>query len=371
MSVDHNLPLARSEFTNHLYHFMNPLIFEGFNSIYSDAQELCEKNKKKNETLKYFQIFLKQIPGWNATVLDRETERIKKECPFIMKIVTAIFTSYVKILSSIRIRGKNSNIKIKIPMCDLFIHSVYINSAKVIFYEPKLFKDNVDQQTRSDNAKRVNCIIEHAIDETISSLIPIENILQEYIGNIYDDEKVENDIDSKDSDSNSETTEDSEIESEKIISFGNRLSSQQDPFNKSKEIRLTGEGDIDSETTSDVDNEEDVDSNSDVDNEEDVDSTSDVDNEEDVDSVGEEILAETTPQNPPAQQYLPAPQNPPAPQYLPAPQNPPAPQYLPVPQNPPAQQYPPAPPAQQYPPAPPAQQYITGHKARQQYPRFF
>jgi hypothetical protein len=360
---------------------MNPLIFEGFNSIYSDAQELCEKNKKKNETLKYFQIFLKQIPGWNATVLDRETERIKKECPFIMKIVTAIFTSYVKILSSIRIRGKNSNIKIKIPMCDLFIHSVYINSAKVVFYEPKLFKDNVDQQTRSDNAKRVNCIIERAIDETISSLIPIENILQEYIGNIYDDEKVENDIDSKESDSNSETTEDSETESEKIISFGNRLSSQQDPFNNSKEIRLTGEGDIDSETTGDVDNEEDVDSTGDVDNEEDVDSTGDVDNEEDVtgdvDSVDKETLAETTQQNPPVlhvPQYPPVthvPQYPQVPQYLPTP---PAQQYTPTP---PAQQYPPAPPAQQYPPAPPAQQYppaqpyITGHKARQQYPRFF
>ena len=190
-SIDQNLPLARYEYTNHLNHFLVPLIYKGFTSIYDDAKELCVKNEKENETLMYFQTFLKRIPHWNATILEKESDRIKQDCPFLMKIVTAIFTSYVKILSSVRIKGENSNIKIKIPMCDVFIHSVYINSAKVLFYKPELFKTNVDTFTKRKNSEEIEEIITFAINESLCNSIPIENILQEYIGNIYEDEEIE------------------------------------------------------------------------------------------------------------------------------------------------------------------------------------
>lgn len=187
-----NVPIAREEFTNHLDHYLVPLITQGFNSMYLDAYELCKKHQRENETIKQFQIFLKRIPDWNSSILEKETERIKGECEFIMKIVTAIFTSYVQILSSIRLREKNSNIKIKIPMCDVFIHKIYINSAEQIFKEPKLFKINVSPDIRAKNKDRIKEIIEKAIDTAISSSLPLENILQEYIGNIYEDEEVEN-----------------------------------------------------------------------------------------------------------------------------------------------------------------------------------
>lgn len=265
--INQNLPLARYEFTRHLHHFLVPLIFKGFTTIYEDSKELCIKIKKENETLKHFQLFLKRIPQWNATILDNETERIKNECPFIMKIVTAIFMSYVKILSSIRIRGKNSNIQIKIPMCDIFIHSVYINSAKNIFLKPQLFKDNIDPFLRVSNAEEINEIIKNAIDETLSSLIPIESILQEYIGNIYEDEGIENEeeenqeeeneeqslpeekheiIEYQDSenentdddlDENSDSDSDNE-DSDKIISIGNKVPQTEEPFERDENVKI-------------------------------------------------------------------------------------------------------------------------------------
>lgn len=249
--IDQNLPLARHEFTNHLNHFLVPLIHRGFTSIYEDAKNICEKNNRENETLKYFQIFVKRIPNWNATILDNETKRINQECDFIMKIVTAIFTSYVKILSSVRIKGNNSNIKIKIPMCDVFIHSVYKNSAKVLFYKPWLFKDNVDNLTRKENAEEIDEIIVNAIEETLTSLIPIENILQEYIGNIYDDDNVENEeIESEEEQSEDgqsvyceeeeepegyyeEENEPEEYKEEtKVVNFGNSVPNDQNVFEK-------------------------------------------------------------------------------------------------------------------------------------------
>lgn len=188
-SSDSSIMVARQEFTNHLYHYLIPLIHEGFVEMYGRAKTLCgEDSERKRFVLKEFQLEMKKIPNWNASVLEAHTERIKSRCNFIMKIVTVIFTSYVKILSSARIRGRNKNIKIKIPMQDIFIHSVYTNCAKLVFKEPHLFKDDIPHAQKYENRRRVEIMFREAIQTSLNSFIPLENILHEYIGNLYDEE---------------------------------------------------------------------------------------------------------------------------------------------------------------------------------------
>ena len=126
---------ARDEYIDQLKSIITPLLIQGFNSIYQDALEISQ-NKK---VLYKFQELLKEIPNWNQTILQAESKRVKQKCNYIMDIVTAIFVSNVKILASIRLKGNDDNIRVKIPTSDIFIHSIYIESAQQIFYDPYLF----------------------------------------------------------------------------------------------------------------------------------------------------------------------------------------------------------------------------------------
>ena len=112
---------ARDEYIDQLKSIITPLLIQGFNSIYEDALEF---SRGKNILYK-FQELLKEIPNWNQTILQAESKRIKQKCGYIMDIVTAIFVSNVKILASIRLKGKNENIRVKIPTRDIFIHSIF------------------------------------------------------------------------------------------------------------------------------------------------------------------------------------------------------------------------------------------------------
>ena len=129
------LVAARDEYIEQLKCILIPLLTQGFNSIYQDALKISEDKK----TIDKFQELLKQIPQWNQTILQEESKRIKKKCPYIMDIVTAIFVTNVKILASVRLKGSKEDIRVKIPTSDIFVHGIYIESAQQIFYDPFLF----------------------------------------------------------------------------------------------------------------------------------------------------------------------------------------------------------------------------------------
>jgi len=196
------LVAARDEYIEQLKSIMCPLIIQGVNSIYQDAVKV---RQGKGGIIYQFQQFLKDILTWNQTILQEEAKRIKRKCPYIMDIVTAIFVSNVKILASIRLKGNNDNIKVKIPTCEIFIHSVYIECAQQIFYDPKLFyHKNGDLNQIQRNKKYVREIIYDAIDESIRKMMPFDHILQEYLKNALDDNAEYTDSDDSDEESEPE-----------------------------------------------------------------------------------------------------------------------------------------------------------------------
>ena len=146
------LVAARDEYIEQLKCVVTPLVIQGINSIYEDAVKI-QKEKKENGIIWTFQQFLKDVVTWNQTILQEESKRIKRKCPYIMDIVTAIFVSNVKILASIRLNGNSDNIKVKIPTCELFVHSVYIESAQQVFYDPMLFYHKNDPNQIQKNKR--------------------------------------------------------------------------------------------------------------------------------------------------------------------------------------------------------------------------
>jgi hypothetical protein len=191
------LVAARDEYIEQLKSIIAPLIIQGVNSIYQDALKVSQGRN----IIMTFQQFLKDIITWNQTILQEESKRIKTKCPYIMDIVTAIFVSNVKILASIRLKGDNENIKVKIPSCEIFVHSVYIETAQQIFYDPMLFyhrNGNFNQIQK--NKKYVREIIDTSIEESIRKMMPFAHILEEYLKNALDDNA------EYDSDSSSDTS---------------------------------------------------------------------------------------------------------------------------------------------------------------------
>jgi hypothetical protein len=222
------LVTARDEYIEQLKCIVVPLLIQGFNSIYSDALRLS--NNKK--TIYKFQELLKEIPQWNQTILQEESKRIKKKCTYIMDIVTAIFVSNVKILASVRLKGNNDNIRVKIPTSDIFIHSIYIEAAQHIFYDPFLFYHRSSNRSIQECKEQVKNIIRFSVDETIRQMLPFDDILQEYLANALNEDADRSDIESEeDTDSENELNANDLVESEEDYSDSESEQEDEPPKN--------------------------------------------------------------------------------------------------------------------------------------------
>jgi hypothetical protein len=195
------LVTARDEYIKQLKYILSPLIIQGFNSIYDDARKIS--NDK--HVILQFQELLEAIKTWNQTILQDEAKRIKKKYPYIMNIITAIFVSTVKILASVRLKDKKSNINIVIPTSDYFFHAIYMEAASQIWYDPYIFyHGNHKKKPPSQQLckQAIQLIISDSIDRAFRKLLPIEEILQEYLANALNDD-ADSDLDDIESKSGS------------------------------------------------------------------------------------------------------------------------------------------------------------------------
>jgi len=176
------LAQGREFYLRQLKLHLTPLIYEGLVSLYKDAKQLEEEtNEFEGNELKQFQKLLCQVPSWNQSILEEETRRILTECDFLMEMVAAVFVAHVQILASVKLGGKNSKIRVKIPTSDIFVHAVYSNSAETFYYNPYKFQT---YHIRESN-EYIREMINRNIDDVIDSMIPIESIIKEYISNVF------------------------------------------------------------------------------------------------------------------------------------------------------------------------------------------
>jgi len=176
------LQAARESYTQQLKLHLTPLIYEGLVSLYEDAKKIEEEtNEYGGNHLKQFQKQLTNIPSWNQSILEEETRRILTEVDFLMDMVAAVFVSHVQILASVKLGGRNSKIRVRIPTSDIFIHMVYCKTAETFYYNPYKF----DTYHVRESNEYIREMINRNIDDTVNSMIPIESIIKEYISNVF------------------------------------------------------------------------------------------------------------------------------------------------------------------------------------------
>ncbi len=200
-AYSHYLLEVKQEYTKQLSNLLVPVIYEGLISIYNEA-----KRTNNESSMKVFQILLSRIPNWNQNIVEGEYQRIlqKTQCDWLNDLITAVFISHAKILSSIKRTNKNKTLNLKVPNGEYFIHKSYIECARQFWKNPYLFYDDVQTVNTIEfqrNMREIELIIEQSIQESVRKLLPVRDILQQYI--------------KLDEDSSSESSEDSSEEKPK------------------------------------------------------------------------------------------------------------------------------------------------------------
>ena len=185
---------TKIEYTSQLTNLLTPLIYEGISSLYDDAIKVA----KENEELQIFQSFLKKIPKWNASLLENETNRIitTSGCNNLIKdLINAVIKANIMILTNTPPEQKhNLNITTKIEL-SVFIHNCYIETARIIYNNPYLFYHKYSLYDVKRNQRESYNSIHVAIIEAIRKMLPLKLILQEYLGNSFNDKNPEQDFD--------------------------------------------------------------------------------------------------------------------------------------------------------------------------------
>jgi hypothetical protein len=186
---------AKEEYTRQLISVLTPEIYVGIKSIYDAALNHCNKVNDKN-ILKKFQILLSSVPQWNQSKVDDEFKRIvkKTDCDFIEDLITAVFVSHTKVLSSIQIKKNNKTIPVNVPMGAFFIHKCYIQCARNFWRKAWLLDSKASSIDIQRNVIHSETLINESIKETIRKLLPVRHILKEYLNQDFKDDDIVDNI---------------------------------------------------------------------------------------------------------------------------------------------------------------------------------
>ena len=175
---------AKIEYTQQLIDVLTPNMFDGIRSIYDESKTFFSTQTSQS-ILNIFRRFLEKVPEWNNEIVEKETERIifESKCDWLDDLVTAVFISHTKILTSIGPNFNNARINLTIPKTINFIHKCYINLAREIWKNPYLFYENVSGSEYQRNMRTIETIIKDNIEQTVRKLLPVKQILKEHLDN--------------------------------------------------------------------------------------------------------------------------------------------------------------------------------------------
>lgn len=165
----------KKEFTIHLVNLLNPLIYEGIQSIYDRALKCCETT-----VLKTFQDFLSEIPNWSQLIIDEEYSRIKSRMPpYFESLLKATIESNITLLTSCSVNN-NKQVMLE-PDTKIFIQLVYKEAAREFYNNPILLYHKYTPVEIKKNQRDSLDIIKQSIQNAIRKILPMEDIVNKYL----------------------------------------------------------------------------------------------------------------------------------------------------------------------------------------------
>ena len=171
---------AKGEYTKQLITFIVPSFHRFFMEILQQASQ--EEPQSKRQLWK-FQELLSQIPEWNMDKVQRETTRIQGliACDYLEELLTAVFIAHTKVLTAIRIGNKNKRVQITIPKLDHFLHRALSESSRLLWSSAYLFHNELSAIEKQKNHRQIEQLLQEGIQQAIRGLLPVKNILKDYL----------------------------------------------------------------------------------------------------------------------------------------------------------------------------------------------
>lgn len=182
-----DLDFAKTHLKDHLTSLLVSPVAEGFWSIHKSAKELCDRNNQNDQVLRTFQNMLTKIPEWSDTTLATEVERIEKvtKCNYLDDLIMGVFISYMKSFASLHHRDSAKEIEIDFdrPSLGLFIHALYIHSARKLWQTAYLLNTDLRAESHARNRQEVEKVIALCLDQVIREFLPWKAITKKYFAN--------------------------------------------------------------------------------------------------------------------------------------------------------------------------------------------
>jgi len=219
---------------NHLREYLTTLlvdpISDGFWSMNTAAQELCQRNGQMDQVLRVFQNILSGVPKWSDATLGAEVDRIVRvsKCSYLDDLLMGVFISYMKSFASLHYRGASSELKIDFerPSVSKFVHELYNHSSRKLWQAAYLFKTaGVSSEQQARNRQEVSRVIAECLDQVIRSFLPWEAITRKYFADVAPEPEAEED------------EEDAPAVAEKSVSFPEEVDAESDA--EEEQPRLT------------------------------------------------------------------------------------------------------------------------------------
>lgn len=166
---------AKKEYLTRLSEILVPFVLSYLNSTYAAAEE----EAGSRHAIICFQDKLRKVPTWNSVEIQQQTQAIENKYGFLQDLVAAVFVSYVKIMSSIRLSTTRPNVKLRLPKNADFIHRVFCHSARKFYENPHCI---------SEPASSKSVLISAAIESAVREMLPLGDVLQAYLSSAVDED---------------------------------------------------------------------------------------------------------------------------------------------------------------------------------------
>lgn len=176
---------AKNEYMKQVCTHLYIPVYKGLLGIYKEAKDDAISRGEPAKTLVLFQEYLAGITKWAPGTIKEAHNYVVKDsgCDYLDDLLSAVFVAQAKILTSVRTTQKQKKINLVIPRLEVFIHKVYIECAREFWKSPYLFSDfSIAPIEQQRNLRECEKIVKESIQETIRKMLPVKNILKEYLG---------------------------------------------------------------------------------------------------------------------------------------------------------------------------------------------
>eukprot|EP00899_Mesostigma_viride_P009481 jgi/Mesvir1/18534/Mv05048-RA.1 len=176
---------SKKEYVDQLERGLTEPIFESLKQILNDAMEASEKLGM--DPLDAFEQLLNEITEWTPDVVEEETENVMDAMPYFRDLLKAYFVCTSMIMGSIRMsKDPNQTMKVRVPSATKFVHLVMKNIGSDILDDMDFFVTDTGDSTYKLHRRNLCGYIREAVRNAVHTLMPIDDILKEYMGDMLE-----------------------------------------------------------------------------------------------------------------------------------------------------------------------------------------